>query len=438
MTKISLGGALNAASAGLSPIANVMMLFGRPPEQWDITEGSFEGIKFHVLLGKDSRTTWDGALGRVSDRGGRRKVKLMFPYRDGITTDDLGRMGESFELDIILFGNDYKNGVQKLMNELQKPTPGNLIHPVRGSIRCTMETYEMIHAHDATKAVNIRLVMIEHAFTLSEIQTLSNLKIDSISAGISKCLQSFAAIASAIAAVQASINLTTSIKTLLTGALTTYRGFYADALAGINRLLNPNGQKDFPVLVPVTEGGARASARSSSSVAGTNSTIISNTYRTAISPDDPYAKVPTSLLTGQTQSAIAAQGLTRQVNSARAQLEMVLRELSESGSGENGLKVSADGKAILAGEDKSGSLDFYDTIVDLKQTSIDLQKALEIGLASSRTRIIEYTTPRIMSIREVAFANGVSVNTVNDIDLLNPSLLSVNYIPEGVTLLVPA
>ncbi len=94
--------------------------------------------------------------------------------------------------------------------------------------------------------------------------------------------------------------------------------------------------------------------------------------------------------------------------------------------------------AVIASIDANGgSLELFDTNLDLKQTAVQMQDVLEKGIASSQAQIIDYTTPQEMSIREVAFANGLSVQRVQDIDLLNPDLLSVNFIAKGTQVKVP-
>jgi hypothetical protein len=42
-----------------------------------------------------------------------------------------------------------------------------------------------------------------------------------------------------------------------------------------------------------------------------------------------------------------------------------------------------------------------------------------------------------MSLREAAFLNGVAPNRVQELDLLNPFLLSTNFIAKGTSIKVP-
>jgi hypothetical protein len=62
---------------------------------------------------------------------------------------------------------------------------------------------------------------------------------------------------------------------------------------------------------------------------------------------------------------------------------------------------------------------------------------LEAGLSSSRARVILYTVPRTMSVREAAFLNGLTPNQCADVELMNPELDIVNFIPAGTVLQIP-
>lgn len=440
MPSLQLGNLSNPLLSGVSSVANIMMLFGRSVEEWDITEASFNGVRFHVFEQKDAATSWNGAVGKVTDKGGRRKVKLLFPYRDGMTTDDLGRAPESFDIDVVLFGPDYKKGMQKLFEQLQQPTAGTLIHPVRGSVQCVMESFEITHGPEQSNAAAIHLSMIEHNFTIGDFSQLRSKKTSSLSNAISKALAAFTKIENAINQINAQALLAQSIKTLIQGQIEEYRNGYSNSLSSINRVFNPSGFADIGVLLPVNEGGLRTSGTNALSTTGTtsNTELISDTFVTSKSPSDPFAKVPINLLSNETQKAIAAIDVEKQVNSTRSQLQIVLRTMSEAGLvGTNPVSVSESGDPVLSGIDNTGSLDFYEQIVDLKQTALDLQTALETGISSSRVRILTYVVPRLMSIREVAFANGIDVEQVNEIDLLNPELPSVNYIAKDTEILVP-
>ena len=69
--------------------------------------------------------------------------------------------------------------------------------------------------------------------------------------------------------------------------------------------------------------------------------------------------------------------------------------------------------------------------------AVACQEVLQAGIASSRARLNTYTLPRLMSVREVAFANGLTPNEGEEIEIMNPALESANYIPKGTVLKIP-
>ena len=436
-------GALNSASNIVSGAASIMAFFGRDPSQWDIVEADYEGIKFHVFESKKNNDTnqtditWKGALPKITDSGGRRVVKYTFPYTDGQTTDDLGRKPETFELDIIFFGEDYKSGYQALFNKLQVDSSGTLMHPVRGKVQCRMEDYEVTHSNEANRSLSIRLKMVEHSFSLTDFQTPKR-KVgipSSFANALSTLLGAFQTISNAIGKVQGAILFATHLKAALVNALANFELDAANFLANMNAIFGPTDGST-PGIKPVNETGT-----AKSTTGGFGAETIQQRAISVISPNDPAAKIPLVLLQPNTLTALAITSIKNQAVAVLESLSQIVRALKEAapiGSPSNsGVQVSGSGKFVLSGVDNDGALEFYDTIQALKIVGINIQLTLEAGLRANSNVIIKYTVPRLMTIREVAFANSISPDHALDISLLNTELHSLNYIPQGTVLLVP-
>ncbi len=198
------------------------------------------------------------------------------------------------------------------------------------------------------------------------------------------------------------------MKNQITAALALYNTGYAQLLTNLNSAFNLGSSADIPNLLPVNEGGTRS----------TDGSLISTQFDTVSSPSDPFQSVPISELTPEVQTAVAVAQITKDVNTLRNSLSdtIILMEATD-----NGL----------------GALKLYDSILDLKNSADLMQAVLESGVQSSQAQIINYLTPRVMSLREVAFANGLDVQRVGDLDILNPSLESTNYIAAQTTVMVP-
>lgn len=403
MGRFDLNNAADFAKVTLSDAASILgLLTGKTPEEWDIQEGSYNGVLFHVFK---TKSDWEGALAQIVDTGGRRKAKFRFPYVDGQTTDDLGRLGESFELDILIHGSRYLNGLQTLMAELNKPTPGELVHPVRGKIKCGMEHVQFLHSNEKRKAVALRLTLIEHSFTLGSFGAKKDA---SVKGALAQALDALQKIQNVITNVQGAIIFASDLKAQFTGLLNDFKAGYASMLGKINTTYNRGGSADMPGLLPVNNGGTLKS----------DGSVSQSSFPSAMSPSDPFANVPVSTVTGATATAIATSQLIKETNALRDSLTVIIDQLAASANG-------------------VGSLEFYDDILNLKESAILLQSALEKGIASSQSNLVAYITPRIMSLREVAFENGVDVDRVYDLEVLNPQLLSTNHIEKGTEVTVP-
>lgn len=402
MSRFDLSKAQDFRAATLGSAAGVLQtlaLAGRDPSKWDILEGSYNNVLFHVF---QSKTTYQAEMPKISDRGGRRKVKYKYPYKDGQTTDDLGREAESFDIEVLFHGPRYMEGFTALKKELDKPTPGTLVHPVRGNIKCVYETHEIVHESQSRMALMIRVTFIEHNFTIGDLR---DFKDTSVKGALSRALDAFSAIDTAITNVLGVAIFANSLKNQINQDLTDYKNQFGTTLTNLNQIFNKNSSSDIPGLLPVNDGGNR----------NVNGTLASTNFTVATSPNDVISSITIS---DTTETALAVNKITKDVVTLRQSLSVIIEEMSDAANGQ-------------------GALELYDDILALKNTAILMQDALETGVASSQAQVISYTTPRDMSLREVAFLNGLEVDRVVDLDLLNPQLDSINLLFKGTIVQVP-
>lgn len=85
---------------------------------------SFRGVPFYV---NDSEFD-----------GGRRTVTHEYPKRDEPFVEDLGRSARTFALDAYVIGADYMTARDRLREALEKPGPGELVHPTMGQQRVSV------------------------------------------------------------------------------------------------------------------------------------------------------------------------------------------------------------------------------------------------------------------------------------------------------------
>lgn len=387
---------------GIAGAAQALSSLGRNPAEWDIQEGSYGHdssiVLFHVIT---SKSDYQAALPTISDIGGRRKVKYKFPYVDGQTTDDLGRKPESFDFEILIHGQRYLDGLKKLLKEFDDPRPGTLVHPVRGTLIVAVEDVQIVHSQEKRKAASLKVVFIEHNFTIGDIKASKDV---SVKGALSALLDAFSAIDKAITNVLGAVQFALSLRQQIAQLIADYKNQYTTTAQTINSSFNTRGSADIPGLLPVNQGG-------------TGSPGTGATFPLTGSTIDDTAQ--------NTLPAVAANDVAKQVNASRATLASLIQQIQSMGN--------APGDAGTG----PGSLFFHDTILDLKTGGVLLQDAFEKGVASSQAQVIDYVTPREMSLREIAFANGLSPNRFSDIFILNPELDSVNSVPPSTKIKVP-
>lgn len=407
MSGLDLGNPKDFAKAtqgAFGATAGVLALFSGGIEDWDIQEASYvsnssaergkDPIVFHVF---ESKQDYQGALSEVQDTGGRRKVTYLFPYRDGQTTDDLGRDAETFSLSVVLHGPRYLSAYKKLFRELNKPEPGILIHPVRGPLECVLDDFTITHKSETRQAMTISLNFMEHNFTIGDLSSVS--EDPTVKSSLSRALQIFEDVNNAIANVRGALIFAQEVKNALGDALDAYSAAYAEILNKMNVTFNGGGSVDIPSLIPLNEGGS-----------------TSDNFIITQSPNDPFANVPVEQLNPDTIGAITTLQLEKETNQRREDLNAILEIYKETPESE---------------------LEFFEDIKNLKASAIALEEVLESGKASSRTKIINYEIPKVMSIREAIYRNGVSLDRLSEVEILNPNLESVNFIEEGTVLRIP-
>jgi hypothetical protein len=223
---------------------------------------------------------------------------------------------------------------------------------------------------------------------------------------LAKALTIFEAVDAIVNKIEAATLFVQGVKNRITALLNLFKTATGQTLTTMNVTFNPGaGSSDIPSLLPVNQGGTRE----------TNGTVTDANFVVVRSVSDPFNAVPLSALDTDTVQALAVEAIKKQVEALRLQAAEIIAAINVNG----------------------GALEFFDDILSIRQSVVLIQDVFEAGIASSNARIINYTVPRVMSLREVAFTNNVDVNRVRELDLLNPSLLSVNYIEPGTVVKVP-
>lgn len=407
---------LGALTAG--QLSNLLSNFaGKNVSVWDIDEASYISnatklanpsalpVPFHVFKTGPGGAPYLAGLDQVQDSYGRRKVKYQFPYKDGQTSDDLGKKPVDYTFNIMIHGPNYLAGVSALFAEISQPTPGVLTHPVFGDIDVIVEDWQVVHSSAQRMAAQITIKFSENSFTLQDAFDVSNTNNKNFSSAMSNVLSAFNKFQSLLNTVTANLQAISTVRQQLINIVTGVSQAYALVAGQLNAAFNSNSPL-IPTLFPVNLGGQQNSD-------GTVTTAATG----GLTFNDPFANVPITSLSTAAQTAIAQQATQQSVQAQYALTASMIASLEATFSG-------------------TGGTVFHDNILDMKRTLLALQQCLQAGLAASNFSIFQYTTPRDMSAREVCFVNNISLDNVTDIQVLNPFLDSTNNIPKGTTLTV--
>jgi prophage DNA circulation protein len=96
---------------------------------------SYNGIKFFVSASESG--------------GGRRVVKHEYPFKDTPFAEDLGRKAREFSLEGFVLGDDYMSARDALIDALESPGEGVLVHPFYGTRFVAVLDYRVRESSDA-------------------------------------------------------------------------------------------------------------------------------------------------------------------------------------------------------------------------------------------------------------------------------------------------
>lgn len=461
MAKFDFNKPADFAAATMSATSSILQAFQRNSTDWDIVEGSYQGgrrgsqeVLFHVF---QSKADYDAGLSSITDTGGRRKAKFLFPYVDGQTTDDLGRKPDNFSIEVVLFGANYQNALYKLFRELNDPIPGQLTHPVRGVVACAMEDYQLVHSADRRIAVMVQVHFTEHSFDQATFGSAISVK--SVKSALQKAIAALQAIGLAIATVKALISFASSLLLQIQNEVASFYNLFQDLLVDINSSFQIT-DGDVAAILPVNLGGivsavtagaiagganpaadptrfgSNPSTALTAGVGGTSVTAgnfvrVSTRFVSVVAPNDPFANIDVALLSDTARAAIEQTQLLGRADGMRQVASAILEDIDTAIGSFSTVGITSIGNAASAADSLVG------VKVKLLQACDAVSALLVAGLASGRPKIINYTVPHNMSGREAAFLNGLPPDAYADISVLNPELESLNEIPLGTVLLVP-
>lgn len=416
----------------LGDLGNLANPFGASSQgQWNLSRGIYttkvsnKSIIFFYETPKGENRTQRTAVDQITDSGSRRLAVYKYPYRDGQRVTDLGRDGETFTFNIKFHGDNYQTKFQEFLDVVVNSNEqGTLVHPVRsasttqGALTVRFHTWEFLHRFDEWNAVTIKATFIEDN---TDALVATNKPRASQDTALRSALQFLtstqAAISNAIFQVGALAGLPSSIMNAMNQRLTSLTGQVSRLLGQLATTFSSSAQLKQMASQSANLPGGMTSL-SSGQVAGTagvsTASSLPPVYQAGFDPAT-QAQIQTQLQAFVSANQITPQQAVFQANQARASISAAIAEI-ETNLGNDG----------------------YDIMVQYRALAVQIQQAVESSIAQTQSLVKVYTLPSPMSLRMIAKANGLTADDQNAIEALNPYLSSVNYLPTGTQITVPA
>jgi len=401
--------------------------YGAPSNgQWNISKGIYtnsvgQQLVFFVEQSKGENPKQKTAIDQISDSTGRRIAIYEYPYIDGQRTKDLGRKGEKFSFNIKFWGQDYQFKYQEFIRVVVNDKgPGTLLHPtysgIRGSIPARYLDSEIVHRYDEFNAVTLKVTFIEDntgeisrrnylpsqdSTLRSALQTLTN-------------VQSF--IGGTIFQVGALLLLPKSMINAMKLRLESITSSITRLLGQLASTFSSNATAQNILSQTASTGNGNVANLNSGTVSNgvSQNAQLPPVYQVGFDP------ATQSLITSQIQNFINSnQVTTQQAVFAANQVRKLISD------------------AIVEVNTNFGNSG-YDVVLNYRTLAISIQEVVESCIALAQSNVKIYVVPSPMSLRVIAQKNGLNPDRQNDIESLNPYIGSINYIPRGTEIIVPA
>jgi prophage DNA circulation protein len=118
--------------------------------RWEdfIQEGSFKGVRFDFVSAREQHAN-------ILD------VKR-YPARDGAVVEKRAREPLRISIMAVFIEEDYPSQLWALSEKLDDGTPGELVHPIHGTIQAACESHEVSHDAEEADSGTISITFIEH------------------------------------------------------------------------------------------------------------------------------------------------------------------------------------------------------------------------------------------------------------------------------------
>jgi prophage DNA circulation protein len=403
--------------------------YGTPSTgEWNLNRAVYvnkkrpDGIVLFYETKKDEPRGVVTAMDQANDTGSRKLAIYKYPYRDGQRISDLGRDGETYTFNLKFVGQNYQQKFQDFLDVVVNSNEiGRFTHPIRGVLNVRLKDWDFIHRHDEFNAVTIKAIFLEDNTDSLQAQFNDIAKATADSAirnAMQTLLSNYRSIQTAIFEIGAQLLVGPNILAGIEQRLNTILGQSSSLLGGL--------AASFSTDAALQLLASQAAASNAGSIAALNSgTVVSGGTVSKVETLPPvfqvgYDEETQASINAQADSFISQNQITPQqavftANQTRQQISAAIKEL----------------------EDTFGN-DAYDMVLQYQAIAISMQTSVEASIAQVTTEVKKYVLPYSMSLRSICFLNSLDPDRQNELEKLNPYLPSINWIPAGYTVTVPA
>lgn len=148
---------------------------------WNLTlqNASFRGVPFEVEA--------------VEDRGDNALVLHEYPWRSGAEVENMGRKARVIPITALFWGVAYEAKLKALVAAFEEEGPGELIHPVFGSVSVAVRSWRIRHSAERHDYAELSFEAVEAAtdapfFGAESSRSLAEQALDAVTSGLEEAL----------------------------------------------------------------------------------------------------------------------------------------------------------------------------------------------------------------------------------------------------------
>lgn len=188
-------------------------------------KGSFRGVPFLI----EEEQGMDG---------GRRLVRYEYPLRDDGLTEDLGLRLRNYHISCLVIGDDHVKQAEKLIEALEKPGAGTLVHPYFGTKEVRVDDYRAVYSTSHLRVTRFEISFIP---AVNEIAPLA--KKDTLFGVLNQYAEALNALADEFAEmVESCLDFIDELTAPLFNLVDAFIGLIETVFEGIGAILNAGNE----------------------------------------------------------------------------------------------------------------------------------------------------------------------------------------------------